>query len=427
MTTEEFILNNRTEDIRRLALKARPAEVDVPYALEQIAGWQAARTKLPTWAGKDGIVFPPHLSMEQCSSEPTALYKQQLAERLTEGRKESMADLTGGFGVDFSFMAQGFRLATYVERQEKLCQIARNNMPILGIEGANIVCADGTEYLNAMPHVQLLFLDPARRDDKGARTFAIQDCTPDVVALHEKLIQHADNVVIKLSPMLDWHKAIEDMPGVSEVHIVSVRNECKELLLVLRNANGAAASATEGSAPIVFCVDCKTVADGRTAFSIETFGGPEMDSSSMPKSHNASDDMPQTAGTQQESCAPAAEMFVYEPNASVMKGGFFAELSSRYGARQVARNSHLFLSPTRIAAFPGRAFAILTVTDLNKKELKRALVGITKANIAVRNFPLSVAELRKRLKLADGGEHYIFATTLANGQKVLLICTKDNG
>ncbi len=420
MTQEEFIRTHRNDDIRQLALKARPDGIDMGYAVEQIAGWQAACRKLPTWAATEGIIFPAHLSMEQCSSEPTAIYKRRLALRLTDGQTESIADLTGGFGVDFSYMAQGFKHATYVERKERLCEIARHNFPLLGLADAKIVCTDGTSFLETMPHVQLLFLDPARRDGKGERTFAISDCTPNVAMLRDKLLEHAENVVIKLSPMLDWHKAATDMQGVSEVHIVAVKNECKELLLVL--GHGTHDNMAE---PTVYCVDCSTDASGKTTYNTVVFNTENEEYTSNQKADNGQ--VYNSEGRQDATLHEIQDftgMFLYEPNAAVMKSGYFDLLATRYGACQAAHNSHLYLSPTRLNGFPGREFLIKTTTGLNKKELRQTFANIEKANVAVRNFPLSVAELRKKLKLSEGGMTYVFATTLANGQKILFICEK---
>ena len=227
--TLSYIIQHRTDDPRKLALQSRPSCVNMAYALEQIAGWQAARQKLPRWASTEGVVFPPHLSMEQCSSELTASYKSGVANGLLGGgagdKEHSLVDLTGGFGVDFSYLARCFKRATYVERQQRLCELASHNMPLLGLPEAEIVCADGTEYLQSLDHVSMIFVDPARRDDNGGKTFAISDCTPDVAALADMLVEKADYVFIKLSPMLDWHKAVADMRYVSEVHVVAVRNE----------------------------------------------------------------------------------------------------------------------------------------------------------------------------------------------------------
>ena len=215
--------------MRRLALQGgKHPEVDLHYALEQIAGWQKARTKLPSWAARDGIIFPSHLAMEQCSSEATAIYKARIA-----GRGQRFVDLTAGFGVDAAFIAQGFQQAVTIEQQEKLCAVTSENYRLLGLSQVEVRCGNGVEYLHSMDHADLIFIDPARRDEHGGRTYGIANCTPNVLELREELLAKADRVIIKLSPMLDWRKAVEDLKTVSEVHIVSVDNECKELLLVL--------------------------------------------------------------------------------------------------------------------------------------------------------------------------------------------------
>lgn len=393
MTTEEFIMAHRTDDVRRLALQGnRYPDIDMPFALDQIAGWQTARTKLPSWVAVDGIVYPPHLSMEQCSSEQTARYKARLAERLTGGKGEMLIDLTGGFGVDFSFMARVFSRSIYVERQEKLCEAVRNNLPLLGLSHAEVVCDDGIGVLHTIEHASVIFLDPARRNANGGKTIAISDCTPDVTTVLDELTQKADHVIVKLSPLLDWHKAVADLRGkVSEVHIVSVGNECKELLLVLSD---------EGKDNVkVFCVNDSCV------FEYES------------KSHS-------TFHTPHTSTIAPHPTHLFEPNASIMKAGCFTELAERYSMKPVSMNSHLFVSDTDVPEFPGRRFVIDAITTMNRKILATALKGIDRANITVRNFPLSVAELRKRIKLKDGGDTYIFATTLGSREHVLIICHK---
>ena len=457
MTTAEFIQEYREKDTRQLALQsARFPDVDMPYALDQIKGWQTARRKLPTWAACDGIVYPPHLSMEQCSSEPTAQYKLNLAmewasrvesselrvessergvessefrvessEEEVESSSEqpatlnsqlstlnsqlstlnsqlstlnchasSMTDLTGGFGVDFSFTSCAFTSATYVERNAQLCHMVEHNLPLLGIDNAKVVCADAVDYLSTLDMQTMIFLDPARRDQHGAKTVMLADCTPDVVQLLPQLLKKSRFTMLKLSPMLDWHKAVEDLQGtVREVHIVSVGGECKELLLVL--------SEEIKSELKVFCADLEA---GGTSLFVYAPG--------------ASSPAPNSTFNIQHST------FLFEPNASIMKAGCFDELAAAYGVSPVSRNSHLFLAEQPVEGFPGRAFSIERVTTLNKRELRQALAGIEKANIATRNFPLSVAELRKRLKLKDGGDVYIFATTTAEGEHVLLISRK---
>lgn len=399
MTTAEFIREYRERDIRQLALQAnRFPDVDMPYALDQIQGWQIARRKLPKWAACDGVIFPPHLSMEQCSSEPTAQYKLNLAMEWAErvGHASRMTDLTGGFGVDFSFTSCAFAAATYVERNEQLCHIVEHNLPLLGLNNATVVCADAVEYLSTVEPQTMLFLDPARRDEHGAKTVMLADCTPDVVQLLPKLLEKSRFTMLKLSPMLDWHKAVDDLQGaVREVHIVSVGGECKELLLVL--------STVVESELKVYCADLSTASDTSSLF-VYTPGSSAPVANSKLKTQNSK--------------------FVHEPNASIMKAGCFDELAAAYGVSPVSRNSHLFLSDEPIEDFPGRSFVVERVTTMNKGELRKALVGIEKANIATRNFPLTVAELRKRLKIKDGGDVYIFATTTAEGEHLLLISRK---
>lgn len=399
MTTAEFIREYRERDVRQLALQAnRFPDVDMPYALDQIQGWQIARRKLPKWAACDGVIFPPHLSMEQCSSEPTAQYKLNLAMEWAEivGHASRMTDLTGGFGVDFSFTSYAFAAATYVERNEQLCHIVEHNLPLLGLNNATVVCADAVEYLSTVEPQTMLFLDPARRDEHGAKTVMLADCTPDVVQLLPKLLEKSRFTMLKLSPMLDWHKAMDDLQGtVREVHIVSVGGECKELLLVL--------STVVESELKVYCADLFTASAPSSLFVYTPGSSAPVANSTFNIQHST---------------------FLFEPNASIMKAGCFDELAAAYGVSPVSRNSHLFLSDEPVEGFPGRSFVVERVTTMNKGELRKALAGIEKANIATRNFPLTVAELRKRLKIKDGGDVYIFATTTAEGEHLLLISRK---
>ena len=305
-----------------------------------------------------------------------------------------MTDLTRGFGVDFSFTSCAFASATYVERNAQLCHMVEHNLPLLGIDNAKVVCADAVDYLSTLDTQTMIFLDPARRDQHGAKTVMLADCTPDVVQLLPQLLKKSRFTMLKLSPMLDWHKAVEDLHGtVREVHIVSVGGECKELLLVL--------SEEIESELKVFCADLE--AGGTSLFAYAPSSSSPAPNSKL-KTQNSK--------------------FLYEPNASIMKAGCFDELAAAYGVSPVSRNSHLFLSAEPVDGFPGRSFSIERVTTLNKRELRQALAGIEKANIATRNFPLSVAELRKRLKLKDGGDVYIFATTTAEDEHLLLISHK---
>ena len=441
--TQDFIRQHQDDDVRQLAfLASKYPEVDMPFALDQIRGRKMARVKLPRWASLEGIIYPPHISMEQCSSESTALYKAELAARLLAlpvsssfSEEIGFVDLTGGFGVDFSYIAARLGVKSmYVERQAHLCEAAKENFGRLGLKNAIVKNGDGIEVLHSFHPkkkdaasdddslgiiydqplsllktklgLKLIFIDPARRDDAGNKVVSLKDCTPDVTVLQEEMLLKADYVIIKLSPMLDWHRAVSELSHVREVHIISVNNECKELLLVLsaRNLGDMEASSADGEVKHagnlrIYCVN-----------DAQSFVCDELDMESSPVKI-----APSTLEEMQ---------YLYEPNASLMKAGCFGVLSRRYDARMLSKNSHLFVSQAPIEAFPGRSFRIIAVSSFNKKELKRHLSGITKANIATRNFPLSVAELRKRLKLKDGGETYIFATTLSDESHVLVITEK---
>ena len=504
--TLDFIRQHQDDDVRQLAfLGSKYPEVDMPFALDQIRGRKMARVKLPRWASIDGIIYPPHISMEQCSSEQTALYKAELAARLLglspsssengeEKEKESenasnlhlseicefagkgavdsefakneatckkqqilteskenvneikeephegdfseeigFVDLTGGFGVDFSYIASRLGVKSmYVERQAHLCEAAKENFGRLGLKNAIVKNGDGIEVLHSFASkkeaaasdslgitedqsqsllktnlgLKLIFIDPARRDDAGNKVVSLKDCTPDVTLLQEEMLSKADYVIIKLSPMLDWHRAVSELNCVQEVHIISVNNECKELLLVLsaRNMGEMEASSADGEVKHAGNLRIYCVNDAQSFVCDEL----DMESSSVKIAPSTLEEM----------------QYLYEPNASLMKAGCFGVLSERYDARMLSKNSHLFVSRGPIAAFPGRSFRIIAISSFNKKELKRHLSGITKANIATRNFPLSVAELRKRLKLKDGGETYIFATTLSDESHMLVITEK---
>ena len=414
--TQDFIRQHQDDDVRQLAfLGSKYPEVDMPFALDQIRGRKMARVKLPRWASIDGIIYPPHISMEQCSSEQTALYKAELAARLlglpvpsSENEKESeFVDLTGGFGVDFSYIASRLGVKSiYVERQAHLCEAATKNFGQLGLKNAVVKNGDGIEVLHSLKELKLIFIDPARRDDAGNKVVSLKDCTPDVTVLQEEMLSKADYVVIKLSPMLDWHRAVSELNHVREVHIISVNNECKELLLVLsaRNMGDMEASSADGEVKRAGNLRIYCINDAQSFVCDES----DMETSAVKIAPSTLEEM----------------QYLYEPNASLMKAGCFGVLSERYDARMLSKNSHLFVSREPIEAFPGRSFRIIAISSFNKKELKRHLSGITKANIATRNFPLSVAELRKRLKLKDGGETYIFATTLSDESHVLVITEK---
>lgn len=387
MTNSEFILQHRTEDVRKLALRKMPEGLDAAFCLQQIEGWQLARKKIPRWAETDGLLFPPRLSMEQCSSQQTALYKRGVVERLLEGQCQRMMDLTGGFGIDFSYMAPLFREAIYIEQQEQLCQIAQHNFQLLGLQHAEVRNAQSQDVLAAYGEPSLIYADPARRDDAGRKVVLLQDCQPDVVSLQDEMMAHARVVMLKLSPMLDIQQALRQLRCVREVHVVSVDGECKELLLVMY----------QQEAPLrYYCV-------------------------------NITDHVQETV-VEEVSVRPVIsgqEMaYLYEPNASILKAGVQDALCNIYKVEKLHAFSHLFTSDRLIEDFPGRKFHILGRSDFGKQGVRNLLAGVKQANITVRNFPATVQELRKKLKLADGGSVYLFATTMSDNSHALLRCEK---
>ncbi|GHT12871.1 hypothetical protein FACS189426_16900 [Bacteroidia bacterium] len=401
--TLRFIRNHRFDDVRKLALQARSLadpEVDILAALTQIEGLQSAENKIPSWFQSEGVIYPPALSMEQCSSEATARYKASLLSG------NSFVDLTGGFGVDFAFIAPKFIETSYVEKQAGLCELAAHNLKVLGLNPAKIENTDAVEYLKKMSPVDTVFIDPARRSDVGKKVVAIENCEPDLSAIQDLLLEKAESVLIKLSPMLDISQALlvftpkspegDFKPplggwgsNVAEVHVVSLDNECKELLFLLkRNFNRETR---------IICVNLNKK-------------GERQEISFCP--------------SQEKEChieyTSLVGNYIYEPNASILKAGFFKGLTRSYPIRKFHSDSHLYTSETLIQDFPGRTFQVETYASFNKKELKELLQGVDKANLSIRNFPLSVAELRKKLKLKEGGEIYLFATTLANAKHVII-------
>lgn len=393
--TYRYIQTHRNEDVRQLALKPAPEQVDLRMALQQIEGWQTALHKLPSWATADRLLFPPRISMEQCSSEATARYKQQTLRRLLhlkENEKSGLfIDMTGGFGIDFSFLAPLFSRAVYMERQSVLCRIASHNFKVLGLKHAEVCETDSSLHPEQLPECDCCFIDPARRDTAGRKTVAIEDCEPDLTVLQDSLRQKARITLVKLSPMLDIPTALKTLRHISEVHIVSVLGECKELLLAM----------TQDTPQDTVC-HCVNLETSQPDFTFTLSG------------ENAS------------TCryAELPMQYLYEPNASVMKGKGFQSLATSYGMEKLHPNSHLYTSEEPCPDFPGRIFRIEVYAGFGKKEQKALLGGIRQANLTVRNFPNTVAELRKRLKLKEGGDTFLFATTLSDGTHVLIRCRK---
>ena len=378
--TKQFIRENLNADVPTLALKKAPVGTDVSLALRQIEARQLLRKKVPSWSENEDLLFPAHLSIEQCSSEASAKYKASLLQG------HSFADLTGGLGVDTYYISQHFHQTDYVEQQSELCDLARHNFAVLDahVEVWNETTED---YLNRYEPKDCLFIDPARRDIHGRKTVSISDCTPNVIDLQEKLLQKTEKVMIKLSPMLDISKALEELHHVKEVHVVAVANECKELDFIMERGY-------QGETQFV-CVNLLT-------------------------------SQPELRFTQEEerNCpsriADDVLNYLYEPNPAVMKAGCFKLLIERFDVFKLHKNSNLYTSKQLIPDFPGRIFEVEDWAPYNKKVRQTLLSDVGQASIAVRNFPLSVAELRKALKIGDGDAIYLFATTLKGERKVII-------
>ena len=385
MDTRQFIEEHLNDDVHELALKHSNAKVDMALALRQIEARQLLRKKVPSWSANPELLFPSHLSIEQCSSEASANYKASLM------KGESFADLTGGLGIDCYYISQNFQHSDYVEHNPELCALARHNYEVLGAK-TMVVHNDSAEvFLNQCEPLDCLFIDPARRDVHGRKVVSVSDCTPNVVDLQDLMLRKAKRVMVKLSPMLDISQALKELRHVKEIHVVAVSNECKELLFIMERAFD--------DEPTYTCVNLETRQPAVT-FRMEE---------------------ERVAILQ---LAKELGHYLYEPNPAVMKGGCYKMLSQRYALKKLHRNSHLYTSDSLIQDFPGRIFEVDGWAIYGKKA-KDLLKDVDKASIAVRNFPMTVAEIRKSLKINDGDQTYLFATTLSDERKVIILTHKD--
>lgn len=383
MDTRQFIEEHLNDDVHELALKHSNAKVDMALALRQIEARQLLRKKVPSWSANSELLFPSHLSIEQCSSEASANYKASLM------KGESFADLTGGLGIDCYYISQNFQHSDYIEHNPELCALARHNYEVLGAK-TMVVHNDSAEvFLNQCEPLDCLFIDPARRDVHGRKVVSVSDCTPNVVDLQDLMLRKAKRVMVKLSPMLDISQALKELRHVKEIHVVAVSNECKELLFIMEPAFD--------DEPTYTCVNLQTN-QSSVQFTQEE----------------------EKVATLQLAKEPIR--YLYEPNAALMKGGCFKLLSQRFDVQKLHRNSHLYTSEKLIENFPGRIFEINDWAIYGKKA-KALLDGIDKASIAVRNFPMTVAELRKKLKIGDGDKVFLFATTMSNERFIILKTT----
>ena len=384
--TLQYVRTHVADDVRQLALRGCKNEaVDLPFALQQIEGRQKAKNKLPAFYENADILFPSTLSMEQCSSEQTANYKTTLAEG------NIFCDVTGGFGVDTLAFAHKFKHCTYLEPREELCVLMRHNCEVLDLQNVEIISGLLEDHSDEIPDCDLLLIDPSRRDDYGQRVVRLEDCSPNLLKYKGLLLKKSKCVMAKLSPLLDIKRVLTQLPETKAVHIVSVEGECKEILLLLRREAVAE--------PIIHCVNLSNKGDHQFTFtpSVEIQASPPL--------------------------AKLMQTFLYEPNASILKAGAFKSVAMKYGLQKLHPHTHLYTSEQVVADFPGRVFLVKDVFSFHKQEIKRHLQDVTRANVSVRNFPLTAQELKQRLKLRDGGETYLFGTTMAD-EKIIVVAGK---
>lgn len=391
VTQQQFIAEHSADDLSRLLLSAsRYPDMDIPFLADQIAARRQIKEKLPAWYANPQLIFPARVAAEQCSSEQTAVYKQQLV-----AAHQTLCDLTGGLGIDSYYFSLKVSHLTYIERFPAYCEAARHNFSVLGATNITVLNADTTAYMDKLPEVDAFYMDPARRGESNKRVFALSDCEPDLPALLPMLLMRAPRVIAKLSPMADIRLTLDLLPGTTSIHVISVRNECKELLFVTEREPESPLS------PSIYCINFSS--DGsETSFCFTL---------------------------EEEQRAPLlladrVGAYLYEPNASILKAGAFKQIAVRMGVKKLQISSHLYTSDEPVSNFPGRTFQVDEVIPFTGKSCKELSKIIPQANITVRNFPLSVDELRKRTKVTDGGHIYLFATTLSNGEKVLLRCRK---
>ena len=439
-SVKEFIEKHLKDDVNRLALAKFPEGIDREFVIRQIHARQVLSKKLPSWAENDELVFPKKLSLEQCSSELTAKYKAELlstkSHEITRrefsedscslaDEKRILIDLTGGMGVDTAFLSDNFDKTYYVEMQEELCEIAKHNFKVMN-KNIEVVNDNAEHFLTICDEVDCIYLDPARRDEYGRKMVSLHDCSPDVVELHDLLLKKAKRVLVKVSPMLDIEMVKKELKDITEIHVVAVRNECKEILICQRTTDNGQQTCENSE-------DCLQMiaVDLRENWNFAFTENEELEA--------------------QWTLADNVGRYLYEPGAACMKAGCFKLLSQRYGLDKLHRNSHLYTSDDLIPDFPGRIFEVVNVVPFDKKtkkniwtldledaktqrrkDAKKGSESLSlcdsatfkKANVAVRNFPLSAEELKKNLGLQDGSDFYIFGSTMKGEKKVVVLTKK---
>lgn len=381
-----FIREHAEDDLNRFLLSAsRYPEIDMPFVVDQIAARRQIREKLPTWYLNEDLFFPARIAVEQSSSEKTGIYKQQLV-----SESDIICDLTGGLGIDSFYFSRRAKHVFYIERFPVYCEAARHNFQILNAQNITVIEGNATDLYSSLSDVDVFYIDPARRGESNKRVFALSDCEPDLTVLLPNLLLYAPKVIAKISPMADIQQTLKMLPGTTEVHVLSVKNECKELLFVIERDK-------EVLIPPIYCINL-TTKDEEESFLF-----------TLEEEREANFNLTE-----------AVQSYLYEPNTSILKAGAFKSISKQYGLKKLGVSSHLYTSDILLKDFPGRVFQVAKTYPYTSKLTRTISKQIPQANITVRNFPLSVDELRKRTHIIDGGNIYVFATTLPDNQKILI-------
>ena len=396
----KFIQENTGADVTRLLLGKAPQGVNLQLCAKCIQAREKMKVKAPLWYGNPALVYPFSVSVEQGSSQYTALYKQRLIKGLVGEAGITTADLTGGMGIDSWFISRIAARHYYFERTAELAAATEYNFKQLGAENvvfsSRDILSDDCAVLKELQHCNLdmIYIDPARRTSSGGKAILLQDYEPDVIALQELLFSASRYILVKVSPMADIKLNLKHLPATSQVHVVSVDNECKELLFLLDREH-------DGGDPQIKCVNISTSkGEGEPfefAFPQEEYAQPQYTS--------------QVGG------------YLLEPSKAVLKGGAYKLVSQVYGTAKLAPSTHLYTSDVRVEDFPGKLFIVDEVVPFSKKSLKEVASRYPKADLTARNFPLDTNALKKLSGIKDGGDTHIFAVTVFNGEKLLIICT----
>ena len=422
----DFIQAHLNDDTAELLLAARKyPDIDVPFAVEQIEARRRLKGKLPEWYGNADLIMGGRVPAEQCSSEQTARYKRSIIEG------QSLCDMTGGMGVDFWYMSEGMERAIYTERSEELCEVAKHNFQVLQTLRPEYVirCGDGREL--PIPSVDIIYLDPARRAGDGSRVYAMEECEPNIVEWQYELLAHAQMVLVKLSPMVDLTDVLRKLKGVTEVHVVAVKNECKEVL-VKQETLPSPSLQGEGNISANEETNGETDEQGNHSLpagrvrGVSAVGGVSavihcvdfLASSALHYTTKFPDEMDVLVS------AGGVKHYLYEPDVTLMKAQAFGSLCHRFNVRQLEIGTHLMTSDEFIPDFPGRIFEVEEKIPFSSKVLKGLKKAISQANIATRNFVLTADELRKKTGIKDGGEVYLFGAKVKDVGQMLLKCRK---